>query len=365
MLTDKDYEKLLHFQSQSYDNDDDIRQKVLQALQNLFKGYSMAFFLADENEQYINPVSINIDAETMNLYKKYYFKTDIFHTVNISKNLLSKNIVHITDIMSLNNFEKTEFYYDNLRKMGIYDEIALQLRYKNQLIGVIGIMKPKSLGSFTENELRFAAVVQDNVTRLLKDSLEKMRFRYENGLILNYIKESPIGMVILDSNFKTIHYNQLSIQFVKEILGNNSESHFNENLLKMLMDKLYFKEFTCNTSLQACIDNYLIKIVPLVVPDYTQGLKTFYALYISKNDNNSSISYNNLKETYNLTNRECDIISLLLQGYSNQRIAEELYLSNHTIKTHMQNIFKKMNCLSRTEVLHNIISKNNSLCEFH
>jgi len=359
MLTDIEYEKLLHFQSQLYDNDDDIRQKVLQSMQNLYKGYSMAFFLTDENGQYIDPISINIDTEIMNSYKRYYFKTDIFHTINISKNLLSKNIVHITDIMPLNNFEKTEFYYDNLRKMGVYDEIALQMQYKGQLLGVIGIMKPKCLGRFTENEIRYAAVIQENVAKLLKDSLERLRYRYENGLIMNYINESPIGMVIMDSNFKTTHYNKLAVQFITEILGRDCDTYFNEKLVKMLMDKLYFREFTFNTSIQACIQDYLIKIVPLVVPDYTKGLKTFYALYISKNHSDNTLNFNNLKVLYNLTNRECEIISLLLQGHSNQRIADELYLSNHTVKTHMQNIFKKMNCLSRMEVVYKIMPKNN------
>ncbi|HOW22646.1 MAG TPA: response regulator transcription factor [Sedimentibacter sp.] len=358
MLTNKEYEKLLHFQSQLFDIDGDIRQKVLELMQNLYNGYSMAFFLTDENGQYIDPVSVNIDTETMDSYKRYYFKTDIFHTINISKNLLSRNIVHITDIMPLNNFEKTEFYADVLRKMGVYDEIALHLQHNGQLLGVIGIMKPKCLGRFTENEIRYASVIQENVTKLLKDSLEKLKFRYENGLIMNYIQESPIGMMILDSNFNITHYNQFAVQFIQEILGSNCDTYFNDKLVKLLMDKMYFKEFTFNTSLQACIQDYFIKIIPLVVPDYAKGLKTFYALYISKNDNNSSINYNNLKVLYNLTNRECEIISMLLQGYSNQRIADELYLSNHTVKTHMQNIFKKMNCLSRTEVVYKVLQNN-------
>ncbi|MEL7647275.1 MAG: LuxR C-terminal-related transcriptional regulator [Sedimentibacter sp.] len=356
MFTVNDYEKLLDFQSQIYSFDDDIRHTILQALQTLYQGYSIAFFFADDNEQYINPPdSINIDADIMRSYEKYYFKTDIFHTINIPKNLLKKNIIHITDIMSLNDFEKTEFYNDNLRKMDVYDEIALQLHYKNQLLGVIGIMKPKHQGTFTEKEIQYAEFVRRSVTPLLRNSLERLRLQHENSLIMNLAKEAPVGMVVIDSKFNLINYNQHSLQYVKEIWECDDDNNFNKVLVKNLANELYFKGLTYETSLQTNVKKYTFKLVPVAVPDLINGFKTYYVVYIMKNENSSAISYNKLKTIYNLTDRECEIIFMLSQGYSNKRIADELYLSLYTVKAHMQNIFKKMDSNSRTEVLHKII----------
>jgi len=356
MLTVRDYEKLLEFQSQicCYD-DNDIRLKILGTMQELYKDYPMAFFLTNDKEQYINPVSINISSEIMSTYEKYYYKTDIFHTSNIAKSLLTKNIIHITDIMTISAFEKTEFYCDNLKKLDVYDEIALQLNYQNRLLGVIGIMKPKCYGNFTEKEIECADIVRKSVTPCLKEYLDRMKIQNENTLILNIAKEAPIGMIIFDNNFKAIQYNQSAIHFVNEILGYDNDGHLNDDLLKKLSDKLYFKGFNSNSFLQTSIQNYSFKIVPFVSPDFTRGFSTFYTVYIVKHENNFGIDYSRLKTIFNLTNRECEIIFMLYQGYSNNRIADELYLSPHTIKTHMQNIFKKMDSSSRTEVLHKIV----------
>lgn len=47
-------------------------------------------------------------------------------------------------------------------------------------------------------------------------------------------------------------------------------------------------------------------------------------------------------EPINLSNREVEIIKLIAEGLSNAKIAEELFLSNHTINTHRKNIMTKI-----------------------
>jgi len=42
-----------------------------------------------------------------------------------------------------------------------------------------------------------------------------------------------------------------------------------------------------------------------------------------------------------LTQREAEILSLIAQGLTNGEIAERLFLSNHTVKTHINRIFAK------------------------
>lgn len=54
---------------------------------------------------------------------------------------------------------------------------------------------------------------------------------------------------------------------------------------------------------------------------------------------------------YNISTREQDIIKLVLQGYSNQRIAEVLYISLNTVKAHLRNIFPKFGVHSRFELI--------------
>ncbi|WP_208638774.1 LuxR C-terminal-related transcriptional regulator [Vibrio rhodolitus] len=53
----------------------------------------------------------------------------------------------------------------------------------------------------------------------------------------------------------------------------------------------------------------------------------------------------------NLTKREKEIMRLLGQGASNQQIADELFVSENTVKTHLHNIFKKINAKNRLQAL--------------
>ena len=52
-----------------------------------------------------------------------------------------------------------------------------------------------------------------------------------------------------------------------------------------------------------------------------------------------------------LTQREAEILSLIARGMTNPEIAAQLYLSNHTIKTHISRIFAKTGSRDRAAAI--------------
>ncbi|MFB6468612.1 LuxR C-terminal-related transcriptional regulator [Cytobacillus sp. Hz8] len=52
-----------------------------------------------------------------------------------------------------------------------------------------------------------------------------------------------------------------------------------------------------------------------------------------------------------LTKRESEILKLVLKGKNNQEIADQLYISGHTVKNHMTRIFQKLNVKDRSQVI--------------
>ncbi len=50
-----------------------------------------------------------------------------------------------------------------------------------------------------------------------------------------------------------------------------------------------------------------------------------------------------------LTNREVEVIQLVAQGHSNQEIADQLVISEATVRTHVSNILGKLHLASRTQ----------------
>ena len=60
---------------------------------------------------------------------------------------------------------------------------------------------------------------------------------------------------------------------------------------------------------------------------------------------------NHIELHEDLTARERDILGLLAKGYENQRIADELFISLKTVKTHVSNILSKLEVSDRTQAV--------------
>ncbi len=52
-----------------------------------------------------------------------------------------------------------------------------------------------------------------------------------------------------------------------------------------------------------------------------------------------------------LSNREYEVLTLLARGMSNKEIAEELYISEKTVKNHVSNILRKLDVNDRTQAV--------------
>ena len=52
-----------------------------------------------------------------------------------------------------------------------------------------------------------------------------------------------------------------------------------------------------------------------------------------------------------LSQREVDVIKLMTRGYNNRQIADILFISEHTVKVHIRNIFRKIGVVDRTNAV--------------
>ncbi len=57
------------------------------------------------------------------------------------------------------------------------------------------------------------------------------------------------------------------------------------------------------------------------------------------------------RETFGLSDRELEVLQLLADGNTNKDIAERLFISTQTVKTHIAHIFEKLGVKDRTEAV--------------
>ena len=72
-------------------------------------------------------------------------------------------------------------------------------------------------------------------------------------------------------------------------------------------------------------------------------------VYVTRNEN--IFLDTSLVSQLELSKRELEILSLLAQGHSNQEIAAKLFISLSTVKTHIQNIFEKLDVKRRIQAI--------------
>ena len=64
------------------------------------------------------------------------------------------------------------------------------------------------------------------------------------------------------------------------------------------------------------------------------------------------------KTDYGLTDREKEILQFIISGLTKQQIADKLFLSFHTVNTHVKNIYTKLHVNTRAGVISKVYKEN-------
>ena len=349
-----DYEKIVEFITKSQDLQGDYRNSVLNNLSSLFGYNHLTFFLSDKKGKFKNPVTSNISPYLTETYDEYYHRTDIFHTASEISNKYNKSVISILDIMPYKDFENTEYYTDFLKKDNLYYEIAMPLRIGSSILGGIGVFNPKECGNFTSKDIAILEKLSKIISTSLNNYIITKDLVDKENLFTDLTYQNPMGIIVLRNNNSICYYNDHAKEYCLDILNGKITT----NPVKYVLDTLFiegnFKKNSSSNSMYRNVNNYNITIVPSLITRVSLGIESFTYVYIAKNTVSLNNSFDYSK--YKLTNREMEIVDLVFMGYSNKDIANELVISYNTVKTHIDNIFRKLNVDNRSALIYKIRS---------
>lgn len=361
-ITKKEYARTIDFFECITKSDSSSFQKnVLLAMADFFHYEHATFFITDDQGDLTEPVLLNIDQSFMHDYLDYYYTTDIFYpNKNIGMDYYKKKaVLSITDLMSYKQFEETEFYNDFLKKQNLYHELALALFHGEKMVGGIGLFKPKG-ENFTVHDIQRVKSLSKCISNLLHKNMELKRELQCKKLYEVSFSSSPVGMVIFNKKLDIIYANSRSLLLGQIIFSKNVTE---QELVKLIIEQMGNHWFYGGdkTLLSPTLNVYTARILSLAF-NQGYGQNPTFLLTITPETAITSLQkggYSN-PNAYNLTKRELEILPFVLQGMTNQEIADELYITPVTVKAHLQRIFKKMGVNNRTSLCHklNNIIKN-------
>lgn len=195
---------------------------------------------------------------------------------------------------------------------------------------------------------------------------------------LNYIAFVAVSVILKEGIMAILNYGKFNFKAydfnnIQELNNYTNKSIFN---LIIINSDIQEDEIKNIPNLKVNIPN--IKIIGLISnsPKRSFSLQIDNKIYL--NDNSSKITEiiehclsdsNNstVKTTKNkLSKRETEILKLLVKGKSNKEIANELFISIHTVISHRKNITKKLGIKSTAAmaiyaVANNLIDINDNI----
>jgi len=153
------------------------------------------------------------------------------------------------------------------------------------------------------------------------------------------INKEYIEFIFFDLN----NHNQQELMMIKEIKDCRIKSKF------IIIDFNSNKEFFVK-AIKYGVEGYILgksselEILHIIEQIY-KGKKYFDAYFIDSmiNEDNSEP-----EDITQLTPREREILCEIGKGMSNKMISEKFYISEHTVKKHINHIFEKLNITDRT-----------------
>jgi DNA-binding CsgD family transcriptional regulator len=274
---------------------------------------------------------------------------------------VSANIGHI--YVDYKQYDKAERYFDYSFK--IYDSIKL-------VQGQAEILRSFGQLYFARGEDQKAIESLNKSLKLNQEADNKKEILEINRILSKiYISRSDYAKAISTMQTVTVlNDSLLNIEKQKAIADIETKYKVKEKnktieVLK-LEEQLHVKQIRNQTMLIALLSVIFIfsiivynfktqqnrlnqKQLRLELQNYLLRIDEMQTEMEKKGDCNK-FSEERLKE-FDLSEREADVLKLIAQGYKNTEIADKLFVSQNTVKTHIKNIYVKLDVKNRVEAL--------------
>jgi DNA-binding CsgD family transcriptional regulator len=230
-------------------------------------------------------------------------------------------------------------------------------------IGRIGFAKTDEEGDFTEDEIYILSKIARHIAYNCYFSIDYY-YKIEKIKLFDKLNSHlNTGLIAVNSKLQVFCANKVSYKYCMDILEHKKisvpKNHSNKRILQQMLIDMLSENIAAvlneDSTKFVCSDYvYIFTGISCIMQDYKNDLIPYHFFYITKTNNNDATIFEKFAQKYNLSSRELAILTMLDCGSNTKTISTELYISYHTVKTHIANIFRKVNVCSRAALLHKL-----------
>jgi DNA-binding CsgD family transcriptional regulator len=342
-----------------------VRKKILEVFFKGFQNNGAIFFLPDTDGMFSDiMLSANLDEAFNQYFHKYYHQFDPLHLMEGPPNraLVRPKPQRISYDFMLS----TEYYNDFLKPQKIHYKLVVPLKSVEGALGKIVLTRPAGAIPFSETDSQMARTISPYLAQAL--SLNDLRQKISlNANILNLVeKDLSSGVMLMDKSMRLVYINPQAAELCRKFSGSARNSndrpvprHLLETISKMTMEIEHGPAGAEIIPKQNIIIGHsgvkLSVYAKFLRNGPVPGCDDCYMIYLSELKNGLSLEEDDIRRMFRLTPRELDVMRQVFNGLKNLEIAEKLFVSEITVKKHIQNIYAKVGVKNRTSLMNKIM----------
>ena len=177
-------------------------------------------------------------------------------------------------------------------------------------------------------------VIRKGVSQILSE--EECIESLDEGYMCSDIKKYDYDLIIFDLNKNTRQY----LECIEEIKKSSD--------VKIMILDFYEDTRLFSKCMKLGVDSYILANIEGEGIKYAAKLLSKGKKYFDSDLVENYMKKDNLEEIKELTKREKEILICISKGKTNNEIASDLCITEHTVKKHTSNIFEKLHLRDRT-----------------
>ena len=312
-----------------------------------------------------NFCALNIDAKGLREYARGFYRIDPFAPRNLPDSLKRRKVVFIEDIMSLEHYEKTEYYRDCYAPRDLYYQACIFLKINNENAATVNIYRPRRGPAFGEEDKilfeHLSDLISVHYAEAFKFSATHMALRVFD---LSF-KNLPMGVVMLDRQLIVLKANSVSNEYCRLLMegAGRDDEPFQRSIYSQEDENHYVQQVINGIGLELTgesgalfqtrlFDDFVFYYNPFLFTNIYGQVETRYLVFITRVQRAARFEANAGHER--LSPRESSILNCVASGHSNKDICDELHVSIFTVRTHLSNIYKKFGVKNKVELMHRL-----------